>query len=259
MALICLSFFSEVLGIQVSCNIILPDRKHHASKFMTLFLLHGMGRDHTAWVRQTSIERYVADLNLAVVMPAANISFYANMAHGGRYFDFIADELPRIMRDLFPLSDAREDNFIAGQSMGGVGSLKIGLARPERFAAIGCLSGALPSLVMKERPDDDDEWNNYRFLIYGGKDKTSAEEDVVSSARRIVEGGLPAPRIYHAWGMDDFILEDARETRNFFQSFPDNPFDYTFEERPGGHNWAFWDEYIQHFLAFTGTNFSRTS
>lgn len=259
MALICVNFFSEVLGMQMSCNVILPQRKQTRvdtesqsciGKYPTLYLLHGMGRDHTTWVRNTSIERYVSGLGLAVVMPDANISFYANMAHGGRYFDFIADELPYVMRSFFPLSEAREDNFIAGQSMGGVGSLKIGLARSECFAAIGCLSATLPSLVMKERPDDDEDWKKYRFQIYGDQDTTGTVEDVVFSAQKIIQDRLPAPRIYHAWGNEDFILDDARETRDFFRTFPENPFDYTYEEGSGGHNWVFWDQYIQHFLKF---------
>lgn len=41
------------------------------------------------------------------------------------------------------LSEKREDNFIAGHSMGGYGSFKIALLKPESFAAAASLSGAL--------------------------------------------------------------------------------------------------------------------
>ncbi len=259
MALFHVHYFSGCLGMQVSADVILPERRallgsellgSERGKHPVLYLLHGMSGDHASWGRQTAIERYVEGLGLAVVMPDAHQSFYANMAHGSRYFGATADELPEVMRGFFPLSGAREDNFIAGLSMGGVGSLKIGLARPGRFAAIGCLSAPLPMFVMKHRPDDDQAWKDYRYRLFGDRDLAGTEEDAAHSARTILAKGLPAPRIYHAWGSEDFVLEDARETRDFFLSFQGNPFGYTWEEHPGAHTWEFWDEHIRRFLAF---------
>src|SRR5690606_7723267 len=101
----------------------------------TLWLLHGRSDDHTIWLRRTSIERYVAPLGLAVVMPNANLSFYNNMAWGARYGDFFENELPELARSFFPLSARREDNFIAGLSMGGYGAMRLALANPGRYAA----------------------------------------------------------------------------------------------------------------------------
>ena len=60
-----------------------------------LYLLHGLSDDHTAWLRYTSVERYAAAAGVAVVMPAVGRSFYANEVSGGRYWDYVADELPR--------------------------------------------------------------------------------------------------------------------------------------------------------------------
>jgi hypothetical protein len=48
-------------------------------------LLLYISDDHTAWQRWMSIERYAEGLNLAIVMPAVHLSFYADMAHGGKY------------------------------------------------------------------------------------------------------------------------------------------------------------------------------
>lgn len=60
------------------------------------------------------------------------------MAHGGAFYTYIVEELPVLMRQFFPLSEKREDNFIAGNSMGGYGAMKIGINNPDRYAAIGC-------------------------------------------------------------------------------------------------------------------------
>ena len=163
MALIHVNFFSEALGMCASCDVILPQRATRqigmaaaarGDKHPVLWLLHGASDDQTIWQRRTSIERYAAPLGLAVVMPAVSLSSYADMAHGGKYYTYIAKELPEIMRSMFPLSEKREDNFIAGLSMGGHGCMKIGLANPENYAAIGCFSAGavMRGNFFKSRP-----------------------------------------------------------------------------------------------------------
>ena len=248
MALIHIGFFSEALGMCVNCDVVLPQTasgqigmaaQARDGRHPTLWLLHGASDDHTVWQRRTSIERYAAPLGLAVVMPAVQLSSYANMAHGGRFYDYVADELPKKMRTFFPLSDRREDNFIAGLSMGGAGCLKIGLANPEHYAAIGCLSAGASNF--RKSNLDNPAWVRRNRMTYGDRALEGTEEDVLGNARRIVSEGRPAPRIFHAVGGDDFLLENARQTRDFFQSLEGNPFDYTYLEAPGAHTWEFWD------------------
>lgn len=261
MALIHIGFFSDVLGMCTSCDVILPQKSarqtgmgpgaRDGERYPTLWLLHGAGDDHTAWLRRTSIERYAAPLGLAVVAPDAHLSSYSDMTHGGKFFTYIADELPEKMRSFFPLSDRREDNFVAGLSMGGGGAVKIGLARPENYAAIGCLSSTM-STVDNRAVSGNPAWEKRLFATYDGRDLTGTEEDTSAGALRILEEGLPAPRIYHACGSEDFMRESAHEMRDFFQGIDGNPFDYLYEEAPGAHTWAFWDEHIQHFLDYLG-------
>lgn len=127
MALIQCQFYSEVLGLSTSMNVILPqatrsqiglEGKQGTGPHPTLYLLHGLSDDDSTWLRRTSIERYVASLGLAVVMPQVHRSFYTNMEQGAAYWSFISEELPALARSFFPLSDKREDNFVAGLSMG---------------------------------------------------------------------------------------------------------------------------------------------
>lgn len=56
-------------------NVILPEGD---GPFPVLYLLHGLSDDYTIWSRRTSIERYVAELPLVVVMPDGHRSFYCN-------------------------------------------------------------------------------------------------------------------------------------------------------------------------------------
>src|SRR5271154_6181517 len=145
-------FFSEALALTCSAHVILPQATtaqigmtggKTREKYPTLYLLHGLSDDHTIWTRRTSIERYAAERNIAVVMPAVTRSFYQDMASGPKYWTFLSEELPALCQRYFPLSAAREDNFAAGLSMGGYGDLRLALARPEKFAAVASLSGAL--------------------------------------------------------------------------------------------------------------------
>ena len=64
------------------------------------------------------------------------------MVHGGRYFTFFTEELPKVCQAFFPISDKREDTFIAGLSMGGNGAMRLALKRPDLYSQALCMSGA---------------------------------------------------------------------------------------------------------------------
>ena len=109
MALMHVDFFSNVLGMCTQMDVILPQQTTGqigmegtaSSTFPTLYLLHGMSDDHTIWQRRTSIERYVSDLGIAVVMPTTHLAWYTDTQYGYRYFDYISRELPEICRSFF--------------------------------------------------------------------------------------------------------------------------------------------------------------
>ena len=146
MAFMTLHYFSNTLNKMTEVNIIVPERREtdgtvaydqlHAQPLKTVWLLHGLSGDATDWYRMTGLERYATATGYAVVMPNADRSFYNNMAHGQRYWDFITAELPQRLRALLPLSSAREDNVVMGNSMGGYGALKWGLNQPQHFSRI---------------------------------------------------------------------------------------------------------------------------
>src|SRR6187551_2243099 len=110
------NFFSETLGLRSTMYVLLPQRilldgtSQRKPKYRTLYLLHGHSDDHTAWMRWSAIEKYAEGLNLAVVMPAVHLSFYADMVHGGKYWQFVSEEVPAQVRRMYSLSAAREDN-----------------------------------------------------------------------------------------------------------------------------------------------------
>jgi S-formylglutathione hydrolase FrmB len=238
--------FSPTLGMCVTLDIVLPVRKDHAPdhKVPVLWLLHGATGCHSDWLRLTSVVRYAAPYGLALVMPSAHNSSYTDMAHGQKFYAYISRELPETLPKMLNLSTRREDNFIAGLSMGGAGSLMIGLSNPEKYAAIGCLSAGAVNA-------EGNLHNGPRFaLTFGGGPTEGTYKDPLGCAKRIVDQGLPCPRVYHACGDADFLLPSAHRARDFFQALPGNPFDYTYHEDPGAHSWEFWDVHIREFIEF---------
>jgi putative tributyrin esterase len=256
MALIQCEFFSEVLGLSSAMTVILPQATTtqiglssavRGSIHPTLYLLHGMSDDHTTWVRRTSIERYVAPLGLAVVMPSVHRSFYTNMAQGGNYWTFISEELPMLARSFFPLSTDREANFVAGLSMGGYGAFKLALTYPERFAAVASLSGVL-DLVSLLKAQQDPERVAERQRIFG--DFTAVEgsaNDLYALARDMIASGKTPPQLYQCCGTEDMLHANNVQAKTYFQSLG---LELTYEEGPGGHEWGYWDQQIQRVLAW---------
>jgi len=249
-------FFSETLGLTCAAHIILPQPTtlqigmtggEQREKYPTLYLLHGLSDDHTIWTRRTSIERYAAEKNLAVVMPAVARSFYQNMASGPKYWTFVSEELPALCRRYFPLSEAREDNFVAGLSMGGYGALRLGLARPEKFAAAASLSGALDlARRLREAGKAGSRINRGEWIgIFGAALQAPTEADLWRLAQKLAANPGPKPALYLACGTEDELLEDTRTFRNHLKTAG---LATTYQEDPGAHEWGYWDAQIQRVL-----------
>ena len=176
-------------------QVILPEpgcgRVDDTGKYPVLWLLHGASDDHTNWMRYTSIERYVNNAGIAAVFPSVDNSFYTNV-DGGRYFDFVTEELPEICTGMFPISKEPKSNFIAGMSMGGYGTMKIGFTHPERYAAMGIFSSAsFIDLMPKMEPGADPRHplNLIRELVFGVWDLSKAhgtEHDMVYLAKKAI-------------------------------------------------------------------------
>lgn len=255
MALVRCNFFSETLGLSTSMTAILPQQTSSQIGMSgssrngdppTLYLLHGLSDDDTIWLRRTSIERYVAPLGLAVVMPQAGRSFYSDEAHGNRYWTFLSEELPEVCRAFFRLSDRRADTFVAGLSMGGYGAFKWALRDPGRFAAAASLSGALDIARRRRHPThtiDPRVWHT----VFGNRPVRDSDDDLLWLLNRADAIGGRLPALYLCCGTEDFLYQDnvrfneAARLRNI---------PVTVDFGPGEHEWGYWDAKIQDVLAW---------
>lgn len=251
MALINFRFYSEALGMQTGATIIMPQKSNNGQigvdsnakpgPYKCLYLLHGVSGDESSWSRLTSIERYALKCGICVVMPRGGNSFYSNMKHGPAYYDHIAKELPAIMREFFNVSDKREDNFIAGLSMGGYGALKIALRECENFCAG---AGISPVSDIKGLEGFD-----HLLMPIFGNDKDIPDNDDLLCLAEAKKDNPLRPRLYMGIGTEDFLYHNAAKLR---AKIEECGYDFTYRESSGEHNWDFWDEYIQYIIQWLG-------
>lgn len=252
MAFLQVQFFSAALNVASTVNVILPEPNvgigveaaATGELPKVLYLLHGYSDDHSIWMRRTSVERYAAAHNLAVIMPAVNHSFYCNEVHGERYWDYVSEELPKAMHRFFRLSDRPEDTFVAGLSMGGFGAMRLALTYPERFAAAASFSGAV-DLVEEVKTLPPEKAENWKRVLGDLSKLAGSEVDLMHLMK--VNGGAPhKPRLYVSCGTADFLYQHHLK---FVPALQENGWDVTRYEKPDEvHSWNFWDEQIRYFI-----------
>ena len=242
-----LKYFSKSLEKAIAADILLPE-KALQPPFATLYLLHGLSDDHTIWQRRTSIERYVADLPLIVVMPDGGRGFYSDAQQGMAWESAIIKDLIGYVDTLFQTRTDRNGRILAGLSMGGYGAVKFALKFPDLFCAAVSHSGAM-AFAHRQFQLDSPESGSYRFAVefarVVGQDPVGGPDDLYALAKNLAPARRPALRI--DCGIDDFLIEDNRAFHAYLNEI-DFPHEYT--EFSGAHTWEYWDLHIQEALRF---------
>lgn len=249
MALIQVNYLSKALFRNVPVNVILPVDQFDAGnncylnengkKYKTLYLLHGLLGNYTDWVSYTRIRKWAEEKNLAVVMPSGDNAFYFNSrTPWNDYGTYIGEELVEVTRRMFPLSDKREDTFIAGLSMGGFGALRNGIVYSETFSHVAGLSGALHIFEDTSEEANNGLFDNKEAAAKTDKNPWVAVEEMISEKRSI-------PKFYMACGTKDELMPASVAFRDFLKS---KDIEVTWDEEEYGHEWDFWDSQIKKVL-----------
>ena len=253
MALIQVRLRSDVLGMRTEVQVVLPiDTKGFTGwsrkpKYQVVYMLHGGAADSTTWLRETSVERYARERNVALVFPdAGGHSYYTDCAFGRDYWTYISEELPAMMDAMFPLSERREDRFAAGYSMGGYGAFKSALLHPERFAAAAALSGAfdlerLSANGLSSVPD------KARKAIWGDPQRIDPNvSDLFTMLLNMKRAGNSIPLLYTACGMEDPLTYSCHT--HMISFCEENGIPLEARTSHGKHNFDFWDAATEDML-----------
>lgn len=269
-----MKFESQLLGSRHPVTIILPDvprtmvpKTFYESgiKYPVLWLLHGTFGDCDDWLHRSMIEVYACEHNLAVVMLNGMNWDYVNWPRAGvgtNMYDYLFEELMPMIYNWYPISNKREDNFIAGLSMGGQGTMVYALNHPEKFCVAASLScpllppnqplepkgsGAVavntPPHLAGFRP------NRYQNQLENAGGYEAYVKSPANTWDKLIESkeaGIDLPKLYFCIGKNDFLYDHFIEFRKMVE---EKNFDIEIEEEEGyGHEWRFWDKYISRII-----------
>lgn len=233
-------------------RVLLPlDYGRSIGRYPVLYLLHGYGGDESDWLTRTNLAEYAARYRLIVVLPGAGNNWYANSASdaNARYED-------AIVRDLIPHIDRRyrtiasyHGRAIAGLSMGGLGAMKFALRYPQLFAFAASFSGAFDVPRTGGLNGEPAPLGQSLMRIFGPKDSdTRRANDLFALLEQVRPDKVRLPYIYVATGTDDQLPSVRESNPRLADALRAKGVAYEYHERPGTHDWKFWDAEIKFAL-----------
>jgi S-formylglutathione hydrolase len=178
------SHASQATGCDMTFGLFLPEEAETGA-VPVIWFLSGLTCTHENAMVKAGAQRWAAEMGVALVFPdtsprgddVANdaaydlgqgAGFYVNatQAPWSRHFrmwDYVTDELPRLLFNAFPL--AEEAQSITGHSMGGHGALTIAMSFPGRFRSVSAFAPIC-------NPSASD-WGRKQFTAYLGKDEAT--------------------------------------------------------------------------------------
>jgi putative tributyrin esterase len=258
-------FESPSVGRKMKYNIVLPE--HYAEskqRYPVLYLLHGLTGNYTNWAGM-GVPDYARRHGFIVVMPDVGNSWYVNWTQSesdqrNRWEDVIVKDLIGHIDASYRTIAQREGRAINGLSMGGYGSLMLGLRHPDLFCSAGSHSGAVafahgyaerlrtgkgPKLSGKEPSTKPDP----RIGIEGFSSQAERTpkgklfvkpEDAESYDPFVLVLKVPREKLPHLCidcGTEDRLLES---NRSFVKLLMENKIGFVYGESAGGHNSAYW-------------------
>jgi putative tributyrin esterase len=268
-------FEAPSVGRTMKYNVALPDGYETSGRrYPVVYLLHGLTGNYTNWARMGAA-RAAAPYDLILVMPDGGYSWYVNWAETegdrpNRWEDYLVKDLIGHVDAHFRTIARREGRAINGLSMGGYGSLMLGLRHPDRFIAVGSESGALAfarqvadrlksgQALPARRNDPAADQPNPQIGIPGfssqaertpkGKMFTTAEQAESYDPFHLI-ASIPAEKLPHLYldcGTEDRLISGSIE---FAKVLMEKKIPFTYAQSPGEHNGAYWSREINHALA----------
>lgn len=207
--------YSEALDCDMRFAIFLPSQAEKDQRFPVLYWLSGLTCTDENFSQKAGAQRMAAELGIVLVMPDTSprgesvadaegydlgqgAGFYLNATQAPwkphyQMYDYIVEELPKLIEDNFPVGDRRS---ISGHSMGGHGALTIALKNPARYQSVSTFSPICNPIACP--------WGEKAFAAYLGADRNLWEEHDASVLIGRATEKLP---ILVSQGEDDQFLE----------------------------------------------------
>ncbi len=245
---------SQLMAREMPYRVILPSGYENSNEktfYPAIYLLHGLTGHFNNWSDNTKLAVYSKNSEFLIVMPEGNNGWYTDSVskEDEKYESYIVKELIPEIEKKFRVKKARESRAIAGLSMGGYGALKFGVKYSEMFVVAGSFSGALRAAEWTEK----ELGVGFKPLlesimsIYGkAGSETRKQNDLFALVNAKTDTEIKAiPFIYVDCGTEDFLLG---QNRDFAELLLKRKVPHEFRQRPGIHDWKYWDSQIEEFL-----------
>lgn len=241
------TIYSQVLQMNTSVTAVVPNTILTDEKpYPVVYLLHGLSGNFSDW-ESAQLQLLSETYRICLILPEVQRSFYIDMKYGLPYFTYISEELPKICKKLFPISDKREDTYVMGLSMGGYGALKCALKKPEQYAGCAAFSAACDIEEVAKRAEEEQRIDEMKAIL--GLDYELLKENDLFLIAKECEASTLKPSIFMTCGTEDFIYNMSVKFRDFMKDV-DIPFVY--QEWSGTHEWYLWNKSLhlacEHFF-----------
>jgi len=236
--------YSTSMHKNVKCVVIMPDTyRTDTTHLPVLYLLHGWSGKYSDWILNDADLLYEVDRNgFIVVCPDGDYdSWYFNspLDTAMKYETNVALEIPAYIDAHYRTIKDRKARAITGLSMGGHGALYLAIRHKDFFGAAGSMSGGVDF-----RPFPDN-WDIKKYL---GDFATHADNwnnnVVIDLVDQLQNNDL---KIIFDCGVDDFFID---VNRNLHKKLLDKKIDHDYIERPGAHNWEYWNNSVKYQLLY---------
>ena len=254
------SHASQVTGCDMTFGLFLPEEAE-TNEVPVIWYLSGLTCTHENAMVKAGAQRWAAEMGVAVVFPdtsprgegVANdaaydlgqgAGFYVNATEAPwkphfRMWDYVTDELPRLLFNAFPL--AEDSQAITGHSMGGHGALTIAMSFPGRFRSVSAFAPIC-------NPTASD-WGRKQFTAYLGPDEASwaAHDATLLMKKR----GFDGPMLIDQGTADQFI--DLLRPEALAGAMAERRQGGTFRMQKGyDHSYFFVSTFMEEHMAFHG-------
>lgn len=250
---------SRLMSRSMPYRVILP--KNYSAdqnkRYPTVFLLHGLTGSSENWVSLTSLPSVARNYDFIIVTPEGGNGWYTDSVSepDEKWESYIVQELIPEIDKKFRTLPTRDKRAVAGLSMGGFGALKYGLKYPDKFVLAGSFSGALGAAQITEKQFPGAIGKTIDGIFGPADSATRTSNDIFALIRSLTpEKTKTIPFIYLDCGTEDFLFQNNRE---FVNLLVEKKVPHEYRQRPGGHDWKYWDKQVREFLRIAESEFAN--